>query len=270
MAGWALGLSGIGSIIGGIGSLISSNKQAEAISAGLALQKQIANNQLDFEKSVFNTEQANQAPYLKAGQSAVGQLSQMFGNGGPTWNQSFTAPTNVTEQNDPGYQFRLQQGQQALERSAAAHGDLLSGGTGKALQRYGQDYASNEYGNVYNRALQTYNTNYNTWAQNTANLYNRLAGIAGTGQTAAGQLNNAGQAVQSSTGGTSANYGNQVGSGYANLGGAQASGYAGLANSAVGGLNNLSSMIYLKQLLGGGGGVSYQPYGNMDVLGSLG
>ena len=66
---------------------------------------------------------------------------------------------------DPGYEFRVGEGTRAIERGAAARGGLLSGGTGRALQRYGQDYASNEYTNVYNR----------------------IANIAGLGQVSAGQ-----------------------------------------------------------------------------------
>ena len=54
-------------------------------------------------------------------------------------------------QADPGYGFRLSEGLKALERSAAARGGLMSGGTGKALQRYGQDLASQEYGNAFRR-----------------------------------------------------------------------------------------------------------------------
>ncbi len=52
---------------------------------------------------------------------------------------------------DPGYNFRIGEGERALERSAAARGGLLSGGYGRRLTRYAQDYASNEYTNVYNR-----------------------------------------------------------------------------------------------------------------------
>jgi hypothetical protein len=52
---------------------------------------------------------------------------------------------------DPGYEFRIGEGQRALERGAAARGGLLSGGYGRKAQRYGQDYASNEYNNVFNR-----------------------------------------------------------------------------------------------------------------------
>ena len=58
-------------------------------------------------------------------------------------------PGEFTE--DPGYQFRLQEGQKALERSAAARGGLLSGATGKGLVRYGQDFATQEYDNFLKR-----------------------------------------------------------------------------------------------------------------------
>ena len=58
---------------------------------------------------------------------------------------------------DPGYGFRLSEGLKALERSAAARGGLLSGGTGKALTRYGQEMASQEFGNAFNRSLTQYN-----------------------------------------------------------------------------------------------------------------
>lgn len=54
-------------------------------------------------------------------------------------------------QTDPGYLFRLGEGQKVLENSAAARGGLLSGQTGKALQQYGQNFASNEFGNIYDR-----------------------------------------------------------------------------------------------------------------------
>ena len=70
---------------------------------------------------------------------------------------------------DPGYGFRIGEGQRALERGAAAAGGLLSGGYGRRLTRYAQDYASNEYTNVYNR----------------------ISNIAGLGQVSAGQSGNA-------------------------------------------------------------------------------
>jgi hypothetical protein len=78
---------------------------------------------------------------------------------------AFTPPTANDVLNDPGFQFRLQEGQQALERSASARGTLLTGGTLKDLADFSQGLASTEYGNAYDRSL-------NTWNANTSNAYN--------------------------------------------------------------------------------------------------
>lgn len=77
----------------------------------------------------------------------------------PATNTPFVAPTAVTMENDPGFQFRRDQGNQGIQRSAAAQGSILSGGTQKALAQYNQDYASNEFQNVFNRALGTQQQN---------------------------------------------------------------------------------------------------------------
>ncbi len=69
---------------------------------------------------------------------------------------TFVAPTPEEALNDPGYKFRLQQGQQALEQSKAAQSTLRGGATLKALSDYGQNSASQEYQNVYSRALSDY------------------------------------------------------------------------------------------------------------------
>jgi len=62
--------------------------------------------------------------------------------------------------NEPGYQFRVGEGSKALERSAAAQGRLRTGGTLQDVLKYGQDFASQEYNNVYNRQLGAYDRNY--------------------------------------------------------------------------------------------------------------
>jgi hypothetical protein len=77
----------------------------------------------------------------------------------------FEAPSMTDFNAIPGLQSRYAMGLQGLERSAAAKGSLLSGGTQKAIARYGQDYASNEYGNLFNRALQQYQTNVGTQSE---------------------------------------------------------------------------------------------------------
>jgi hypothetical protein len=82
----------------------------------------------------------------------------------------FAAPTAAEMGQDPGYQFRLSEGQRALERSGAARGVTNTGGNMKGLLDYGQQAASQEYGNVYNRNLNTYNTNaQNAYQQYTTN-----------------------------------------------------------------------------------------------------
>jgi hypothetical protein len=73
---------------------------------------------------------------------------------------AFKPPTEANDQNDPGFTTRLKAGQDAIERSAAARGSLLTGSTAKALTDYGQDYGSNEYEKTYGRDLNTYQTNY--------------------------------------------------------------------------------------------------------------
>ena len=82
----------------------------------------------------------------------------------------------------PGYQFRMNQGMKALERSAAAKGNLLSGNTLAAAQEFGQGLASQEYGNTINRLQNA-----------VATQAPGLSQQAGLLQGAGGYLNQAGQ-----------------------------------------------------------------------------
>lgn len=77
-----------------------------------------------------------------------------------SYDERFVAPDATSIANDPGYQFRLSQGQKALEQSAAGRGVLRTGGTLKDILGYGQNFASQEYGNAFDRARQTFDTNY--------------------------------------------------------------------------------------------------------------
>jgi len=175
-----------------------------------------------------------------------------FGSLAQGWGQTFSSPTAVTEQNDPGYQFRLQQGQKALEASAAARGGLLTGGTAKAINDYAQNSASGEYSNVYNRALQNYQTNYNTFTNDQTNLYNRLASMSGQGQVSANQLSGAGQNFANSSGNILMGSAGQQGVDLQNAANARGSGYINQANAYGNMANNLGGAMSLFQLLGGG------------------
>lgn len=180
-----------------------------------------------------------------------------FGSLTAGYGQTFQAPTGLTEQNDPGYQARLALGQTAMEKSAAARGNLLTGGTAQAENQAAQDYASNEYGNVYNRALQTFGTNYGVWNNDQNNTYSRLMGLVGSGQNAATNLGSFGQQSANNVTGNLLGTGQQIGQDYGAGAAANASGIynSGAAwQSGLGGAtSNLSNLLYLRQLQGGGG-----------------
>jgi hypothetical protein len=80
-------------------------------------------------------------------------------------------------QQDPGYAFRLSEGQKAIERSAAARGGLQSGSALKAAARFGQDLGSQEYKNAFSR-----------YQTNRSNQLNPLFGLMNTGIGAANNL----------------------------------------------------------------------------------
>lgn len=153
-----------------------------------------------------------------------------YGSLSKGWDQTFQAPNQLTEQNDPGFQARLNLGETALNNSAAAKGNLLTGGTARDVNQFAQDYASNEYGNVYNRAMNTFDTNYNTFSADQTSKYNRLASLAGVGQQTASQLGTLGQNNANNTGNLLIAGGNAQASGINNAAAATASGYQNQGN----------------------------------------
>lgn len=169
----------------------------------------------------------------------------------------FSAPTAAQMQaNDPGYQARMQLAQQTMEQSAAARGNLLTGGTAQAENQLAQDYASNEYNNYYNQAYNQYASNYNQYEQQQANEYNRLASMAGVGQTAANQLGYLGSQASGQIGNNLMGTAAGMGQAYQNAAAANASGMVGSANAWGGALgstgNSISNLLLLQQLYGQG------------------
>jgi len=251
-----------GAGIGAVGANAAANTQAGAAGNAAQLQATEAQNALNFQKQEFSTNQANIAPYLQAGQGAIGTLSNLTSTPGQglltPWTQQFQAPTATQAAAQPGYQFALQQGTNALQNSAASSGNLLSGNEAAAQQQYGQQLGQEDYQQVYNNALTQYQQSYNQFQQNQSNTYNRLAGVAGTGQVAAGQLSSAGQAAANNVGNISLTTGAQQGQDIQNAGAATASGYASLANLLGGGASSATGSIeqslLLQQLLAGQGG----------------
>jgi hypothetical protein len=170
-----------------------------------------------------------------------------FGSLSQGWNKTFQSPTNLTD--DPGYNFRLTQGNKALENSAAARGGLFSGGTAKALTDYNQGSASQEYQNTYNRALQNYDTNYNTFTGDQTNQFNRLMALMTGGQTSANQLSASGLTAANNAANIGLTSAGQIGQQLNNAGAANASGYVGSANAIngaiSGGTNTLQQLAML-------------------------
>jgi hypothetical protein len=187
-----------------------ASRSASKTQAGAAQQA------ADVQRSQFEQTRADQAPYREAGYNALANLQSTAGNVPAAFR--FGASDY---QADPGYAFRLAEGQKALDRQAAARGGLISGGALRAAQRYGQEMGSQEFGNAYNRAL----TGYNTDVARENQLYNRQAALAGIGQTATNLVGQAGQ-----------NYATNVGNLMTGAGAAQAAGQVGMANALTGGL----------------------------------
>ena len=183
-------------------------------------------------------------PYSSAGTNSLAQLQQLTGANGPL-SQQFTAPTvaSLSDPNNPasaGYQFTLQQGQQALQRSAAAQGSLFSTGTQKSLAGYAAGTANQYYQQAYNDALSTFNTNRQGVLSQISGLQN-LAGMGyGAAQGASSAIGqNAGLQSQNTVQG--GEYGANLGltgttsAAGMNLAGAQSAGQFGLQGAQIAG-----------------------------------
>ena len=204
-----------GAVIGAYASSSASSKAADAQMGAAQLSS-------DTQMNMYNQTRADQTPWRDAGKVALGQLGTGTATGGE-FNRDFTLSDF---QKDPGYQFRMNEGMRGVQNSAAARGGLLNGGTLKALSQYGQDFASNEYQNAYNR----FNTD-------RTNRFNRLASLAGVGQTANNAIAAAG-----------ANAANQVSSNQLAAGNAQASSYIGQANALNSGINSMQSLYTINKM----------------------
>ena len=87
---------------------------------------------------------------------------------------------------DPGYQFRLGEGEKAIDRASSAGGNFFSGKRGKALVEYGQEFASNEYDKFMNRYYKKLDAYGNLMGVGQASA----ARVGAAGQTSVGQSAN--------------------------------------------------------------------------------
>jgi hypothetical protein len=216
-------------------SLLGSSSASSAAST----QAGAADRAAQLQNDQYNQTRADQAPFREAGLTAQNRLMALLGIGGDTtgagygkYGQDFSM---ADYQADPGYQFRLSEGQRALGHSAAGRGGLVSGTSLKAMQDYAQNSASNEYANAFNR-----------YQTNRSNQLNPLQSLSGAGQTATNFLGAAGAANAGAVG-------NYLTGGAA----AQAAGQVGSANALTSGLGtylNYSGGNNLVNALRSGGG----------------
>jgi len=216
MAGWVAA-----AVVGS--SLIGANAAGKAAN----VQAGAANRAADLQYKQYQEDVARQKPFYDVGVNALPELVAA---------SKYTPFSMDQFQQDPGYAFRLKEGQQALDRQAAARGGLISGGALKAAARYGQEMGSQEYTNAFNRYQ----------AERQARL-GPLQSLTGMGQTTAQQIGSAGRSMAS-------NVGDAMGSAAA----ARASGYVGGANALTSGLGTYlnyrqgNNMVNALQRGGGG------------------
>ena len=190
--------------------LIVSDRQSKAASQANQQQQDGTNAAVNENRRQFDINQGNQQPYLDAGKKALGDLQLGID----------TPLSGADAMAEPGYQFGLKQGQLGIDRKASAMGGRYSGAALKAASQYNTDYASGQYDKVYQRRQ---------------DRLNRLAALAGVGQTATQQVGSVGQATAS-----------RVGSLYSGQGDANAAATIAQGNIWSGAINKL-----------GGAGISW-------------
>lgn len=190
-----------GNILGtaaGVGaSLYGANLASDSAAEAARIQAQASADALAEEKRQFDLGQAAQMPWRTAGETALNSQVDLMGLGSQGAEGQLASLMS-----SPGYQFRLDEGQRALDRSASAKGGLFSGAAGRALTEYGQNYATNEYGNRLSQLSslsgqgQSAASNQAAYGQNYAgNVSNLLTGGANAqaaSSIAQGQANQAG------------------------------------------------------------------------------
>jgi hypothetical protein len=247
--------------VGAGASMYASSKSAKA-------QKNAANQAASNEQAMFEAQREDNqkyydqgrgdvnanfglatgalSPYANQGAAATSRLSALAGLGGSEQQQSALA-------SDPGYQFRMSQGVNALDRSAAARGMINSGAQQKALTGYGQGLASSELNNAFQR----------------------IGAVQGNAQQAAGALGNLYQNQGTTLGNMAVHQGSQnqalaqntsnaLGQYTMNAGNARAGAYENMGSSVNAGMQNgLTAYMMQQQQRGGmyGGGTSPGPNG---------
>lgn len=278
-------------VVGAVSSNNAAGNQSDGARYAADAQLKANEQNIAFQKWLYGEQTAQNKPWYDAGTAALSQLTSGISSGAfdpgkfdktydpGTLNTSgiktpgaFDA-SSVNVLSDPGYQFRMEQGRKALDRSAAARGLTMSGAQLRALTEYGQGMGSQEYGNAFNRALTQYGTQVDEYGRNVnalttdynskvnqqdmlynqdannyslnsgrlQNKFSNLFSLSNSGQNAANQNNQAATNTGAQISNSLLNNGNALANMYTAQGNAAAQSAAGIATSANQGIQNYLS-----------------------------
>jgi hypothetical protein len=215
----------IGTAIVSAASIIGGKLSGDAAKDAAQIQADAGYYASKVNKEIYDQNRKDSEPWRNVGSEAIYKLSDLLGlktDRGASDNNGYLMNNFSMDdfKADPGYQFRLNEGNKAIDRASAARGGFNSGATYKDLLRYGSDYASGEYQNAWNRDDAEKNR-----------AYNYLAGTSGAGQASANTLANVGSNYAANAGNIAMNTGNARAAGVVGNANAMSQGFSGAYNA---------------------------------------
>lgn len=194
--------------IGAAGSALGSKAQSKAADKAAGASQAATDATIAEQRRQFDIGQQNQQPWLQAGTQSVGHYANLLGLNGP----EASANAQAVFQASPDYQFRLNESLRGLTARNAALGIQDSGAAQRSALTLAGNQASGEFGNYANR----------------------LAGLAGVGQTAAQNSAAQGANFANSMGNILGQNAQNLGSSYGQQGQASANMWGNLAGIGSG------------------------------------
>lgn len=241
-------------------TLVSGYMGSKAAKSAAGTQADAAAYAADVNKEMFDVQNEQFAPYRGAGYQGLNILRGMLPGAYTKYDESGKpiegtatgtdfltrqfGPEDLKTYLDPSMEFRMKYGQEGTNRLANVAGGAIGGNTLRALTDYSQNLASTEYGKSFDRKQ-----------VDVGNIYNRLASIAGIGQTA-----------QNTTAGLSANTASTLGNLAVGSANAQAAGTVGATNAITGAVQGLGNTYMLSNLLKPSGTTATTPTTSLNSL----
>lgn len=215
-----------GSAISAKAAKDAAKTQAEAAGEASTAEQEGIDKAIAFQREQFEQQREDFAPFREIGLDALETLEPLVGPDGELV-RGFTLDDFEA---DPGYQFRLEEGTKALDRSASSRGQLYSGAQLRDLARFNQGLAKEEYGDAFNR-----------FQIEQGNKFNRLGSLAGVGERATTTLGSFRSNTVRNVGNLQVAGGQSRASGYINAANANAAGRVGAGNAWAQGLSGVGS-----------------------------